>query len=167
MTPDPVEIVAHAPRAVTPLLERLMAKVDRSGECWRWTGATTPNGYGVISRGRRDGAIPAHRAAYELLVGPIPDGLDLDHVCHTRDSMCPGGPQCPHRRCVNPAHLEPVTRQTNVDRGRRASGRQRKTRCIRGHEFTRENAVPNGPHGRACRTCKNEANRRYRRTASR
>jgi len=77
-----------------------------------------PNGYGTRSAHRRCETRLAHRIAYQLVVGPIPDGLVLDHLCHTRDPDCADNANCPHRRCVNPAHLEPVTRRENIARGR-------------------------------------------------
>lgn len=70
--------------------------------CWLWTGCFVRGGYGVVRNGARNSFV--HRLTYEWLVGPVPEGMDLDHVCRTR-------------RCVNPAHLEPVTRKENVARG--------------------------------------------------
>jgi hypothetical protein len=89
-----------------PAMERLLAKVDipdhAPATCWIWQGAIDPNGYG---RFHFDGRmLGAHRVAYTLLVGEVPDGMDLDHLCRTRD-------------CVRPSHLEPVTRQVNLLRG--------------------------------------------------
>lgn len=81
---------------------------DLSTGCWEWV-AGTSWGYGQFSL--QGGNIQAHRYAYELLVGPIPEGLDIDHLC-----MC--------RRCVNPAHLEPVTRGENNVRGTAAFWRE-------------------------------------------
>ena len=74
--------------------------------CWLWTGYIDTKGYGRAHHPHRYGfpSIGAHRLVYELLVGPIPPGLHLDHTCHDA-TVCPGGPTCPHRRCVNPAHL--------------------------------------------------------------
>lgn len=85
------------------LPDRYWAKVrpDASG-CWVWTGAKRA-GYGQISRGARgEGMAAAHRLSYEVLVGPIPEGLQLDHMCRRRD-------------CVNPDHLRPVTHKQNAE----------------------------------------------------
>lgn len=81
---------------------RFFDKVDLSGECWRWTAAISDNGYGKFWRGDR--LVYAHQFAFELLVGDDIAGLDLDHLC--RD-----------RACVNPEHLEPVSRAENLRRG--------------------------------------------------
>lgn len=136
-------------RSVKPLEERLFAKVDATGPCWLWTGAKNIGGYGAISKGRRQGAGIVHRIVWELLVGPIPEGLELDHLCRVR-------------ACCNPDHLEPVTRAENVARGARRAGLHRKTHCKYGHPFTPENSMPNGAHGRSCRTCQNARNRAAR-----
>jgi hypothetical protein len=100
-----------------PRQRRFWAQVDRRGEdeCWEWTGRVQPNGYGNFGV---NGTRLVHRIAYQWLVGPIPDGLVLDHLCHTRDASCADNAHCPHRRCVNPAHLEPVTPRENIARGR-------------------------------------------------
>lgn len=82
--------------------ERFWSKVDKSGECWLWTGARQ-NSHGVKAYGAigvNGRSIKAHRFAYESLVGPIPDGMQLDHLCHVKN-------------CVNPAHLRPVTQKQN------------------------------------------------------
>lgn len=100
-----------------PRERKFWAQVDKHGpgECWPWTGFVTPNGYGQFSaKGER---LP-HRIAYEYVIGPIPAGLVLDHLCHTRDPQCAETVNCPHRRCCNPEHLEPVTRGENIARGR-------------------------------------------------
>lgn len=85
-----------------------------------------------------------------------------DHLCHTAD--CEGGFTCPHRACVNPAHLRVVTHAVNTLTGNGfAAANARKTHCIRGHEFTTENTLPRrGRYGRRCRTCAVEQARRHR-----
>lgn len=80
--------------------ERFWSKVDKTDDCWLWTAATGNNGYGSFSV---DGVVlRVHRFAYEFLVGPIPSGMMIDHVCHVKT-------------CVNPAHLRPVTRKQNME----------------------------------------------------
>lgn len=90
------------------LWERFWEKVDASGDCWVWVGARKDNGYGhIFLEKREDGSSKtglAHRVSWELLVGEIPEGLDLDHLCR-------------NRACVKPDHLEPVTRSINLRRG--------------------------------------------------
>lgn len=123
-----------------------------AGECWAWTGSRLTAGYGRIKHAGR--TYRAHRVAYELAIGPIPDGLHLDHLCHTRDVACPGGNTCPHRGCVNPAHLEPVTPAVNTMRGRGLGARNAaKTHCGKGHEFTDENTQLTAKGGRRCKAC--------------
>lgn len=101
-----------------PREELFWESVDKNvdGDCWHFTGHVAKHGYGYFALGNA-GNMLAHRYAYELVVGPVPAGLDLDHLCHSRDLDCPGG-ACLHRRCVNPAHLEPVSRRENLARGR-------------------------------------------------
>lgn len=154
--------------------------VDKTEGCWLWLGAASVGGYGQFYAGRlwpsgSQGKVYAHRYAYELLVGPIPEGLDIDHLCRVRN-------------CVNPDHMEPVTHRENMlrgdtvvarnamkttctkghpldgvdERGRycttckpRPGGYKDRTHCKWGHEFTPENTYrePSGK-GRACRTCR-------------
>lgn len=139
------ELGQFVPRS---LAERLWEKVDKTDNCWLWTGVITRGDYGqiwVVDRMR-----PAHRVAYELVVGPIPEGLTLDHLCRVP-------------RCVNPAHLEPVTSGENSRRSplTQQGKNVRKTHCIRGHEFTPENTGQQKT-GRYCRTCQREHLRRWR-----
>lgn len=134
----------------TPL-ERLMARreVSPSG-CWLWTGSLNTGGYGQLMV-RAGVNRTVHRLAYQLLVGPIPQGLQLDHLCRTRS-------------CFNPAHLEPVQARTNVLRGvGPAAANSRKTHCKHGHEFTPENTYLVRT-GRECRTCKKALSDAYYRT---
>jgi hypothetical protein len=120
--------------------QRFWSRVEKTDGCWLWTGGRGSAGYGSLTRNHRRDRIGAHRFAYELLVGPIPKGKQLDHLCRVR-------------HCVNPAHLEPVTIKENVLRGEGITARlSRQTHCKHGHEFTPENTGRQGA-GRYCRTC--------------
>jgi hypothetical protein len=139
---------AGRPEDLGKTLERFMAKVEvgRSpDDCWLWVGWVEPTGYGVFQLAYK--RLRAHRWSYEHFVGPIPEGLVLDHLCRVTN-------------CVNPAHLEPVTNRENVLRGESPLARNaRKTHCKRGHEFTSENTIPvivGGNPGRACRACRRD-----------
>lgn len=105
---------AHGTTASTRLNAYSQYSVNEDG-CWMWTGAVWRNGYGKPSTKLHDSRL-AHRVFYTEHVGPIPPGRDLDHKCHNADSSCRGGVDCPHRRCVNPSHLEPTSRHTNLTR---------------------------------------------------
>jgi hypothetical protein len=133
--------------------ERLLEKVVKNANgCWIWTGCKGGHGYGWLRIGPR--SFPAHRVAYELFVGPIPEGLTLDHTCHGADETCPGGAACEHRACINPAHLEAVTRAENVMRGMGfAPANAAKTHCPAGHEYTPANTYRNAKGHRHCRAC--------------
>ena len=120
--------------------ERFLAKavVARNG-CWLWIGAVDPEtGYAKFwFEGK---AVLAHRLVYELYVGEIPDGMTIDHQCHTQ--ACTGGVLCDHRRCVNPDHLKVATVRVNLLRGKTiVAANAVKTHCLRGHEFTSDNTV--------------------------
>lgn len=126
------------------LFERIVAKVDFTGNCWIWTGSTTT--YGYASVGNPGGTKRAHRLLYEICVGPIPDGLVLDHLCRIR-------------HCVNPDHLEPVTLRQNTLRGTSLSAANAaKTQCRNGHPFSTANTAAVAK-GRRCRTCHRESER--------
>lgn len=148
--------------------ERFEAKVDRHGPvpqkrpelgpCWVWTASHfTKTGYGQfavpVGPGLPFRGTTAHRYAYEVYVGPVPDGLELDHLCRNRG-------------CCNPGHLEPVTRQVNTLRGESlAAVCFRENRCSHGHEYTPENTYfRRDGTGRECRICmRDRARRNYRR----
>lgn len=113
--------------------------------CWAWMGCTDPAGYGRFSVGNKSRL--AHRIAYEDLVGPIPDGLVIDHRCYNPS-------------CCNPFHMEVVTRAENTRRARFQN--TRKTECKRGHPFDEANTMRHPDGRRECRECANEASRQYR-----
>ncbi|MEU3990139.1 HNH endonuclease signature motif containing protein [Streptomyces platensis] len=121
--------------------------------CIHWTGCTEPYGYGAFSQGGKQR--PAHRVAYEMFVGPIPDGAHIDHVCHNRDLTCQGGNTCMHRRCVNPEHLEPVTILENLRRSPLVPyGAPPREACPQGHALTEDNTYIHPSDGtRKCRKC--------------
>lgn len=111
-------IRGHQYRPLAPFRERLWRYIDKAGpdQCWLWTGATI-TGYGTIGLGpRTHGNVLAHRAVYAELVGLIPEGYQVDHLCHNADATCLAGAACQHRRCVNPAHLEAVPQLRNLER---------------------------------------------------
>ena len=132
--------------------ERFWPKVNKTDTCWLWTRALA-DGYGKF---KVDGqVVSAHCYAYELLVGPVPEGLELDHMCHNEDLTCLGGDSCPHRACCNPAHLIPSTRRENTLRSTLTGPgiNSRKTHCPAGHPYDEENTRVRKRGSRECRTC--------------
>lgn len=109
--------IMDMPAPITDI-ERFDRYVDTTEDCWKWKGSLTAAGYGLFTSNYQNQY--AHRWAYELFVGPVPDGLDIDHECHNRAfnlGLCSGGSKCPHRACCNPAHLAPATRKKNLNHG--------------------------------------------------
>lgn len=127
--------------------QRFWVKVDKAGPlperrpelgpCWQWIAGKTGAGYGAFG----SHAELAHRISYMALVGPIPSGTELDHLCRNRG-------------CVRPAHLEAVPHRVNAWRGDAPHGvNKRKTHCVHGHEFTPENTYVSKVGARTCREC--------------
>lgn len=139
--------------------ERIWPRVDKAGpipvyashlgNCWLWTGARDKLGYGRLTR------TLAHRLVYELMIGPIPEGLELDHLCRNPS-------------CVRPEHLEPVTHRENLLRGVRANQNTGKTHCLRGHALDTDNTYVRRNGARACKACQLQRQREWveRRKAS-
>ena len=128
-----------------PVADRFWEKVRPAPPmaCWEWTAATS-HGYGVFVIERKN--LRAHRVAYELMIGPIPQGLVLDHLCHNRG-------------CVNPYHLDPVPLEVNS--GRSLAGEINRARilaqqfCVRGHDLNDPTVARVTSDGyRQCRECK-------------
>jgi hypothetical protein len=126
--------------------------VNPATGCWVWTGSVRRRGYGRV-RVNGGKQLPTHRVAYEALVGPIPAGMQLDHLCRV-----PG--------CVNPAHLEPVSQAENVRRGNSGVHFSSKTHCSGGHEFTAETTYVNAAGHRFCKICRRIWQRKYRANTS-
>ncbi len=126
--------------------ERFFSFVEKTTTCWLWKGALCWDGYAQF---RLYGKFPkAHRVSYELLVGNIPEGMTLDHLCRVR-------------HCVNPSHLEVVTLRENLLRGNAVSAiNARKRECIRGHSLSGENLVT-VVGKRQCRKCNLLRGRRW------
>lgn len=131
--------------------ERFINKINRINGCWIWTAGISAGGYGVFWNGKKQ--VYAHRYSYEFYKGEIPQGLEIDHLCRNRN-------------CVNPKHLEAVTRSVNTKRGlipKILRERQKtKTHCPKGHEYNYKNTYhrPGKPEDRDCRICRREARRR-------
>lgn len=102
-----------------PPITRALSRLDKSDGCWKWTGPVLATGYGrIMANGRM---VYVHRLVYEHFIGPVPDGLELDHLCRVP-------------ACCNPLHLEPVTHRENIRRGFLA---RQGGLCHLGHEFDR------------------------------
>jgi hypothetical protein len=127
------------------MLERLQKFVEHQSSfepCWEWLGAKSA-GYGRIKvQGK---VCMAHRISYEYFIGPIPEGLEIDHLCRTP-------------ACINPAHLEPVTGSINAKRG--LTGNKKRDFCKNGHKFSSDNVLMDGKE-RRCKPCRRANKRIY------
>lgn len=112
--------------------EKIVGNIDIVGDCWVWKGYISPNGYSHM-----------HRKSYKVFIGEIPDGQDIDHLCR-------------NRACVNPDHLEAVTRRENIIRGVMPLIRKNKKSCPQGHRYEKNNTYITSQGFRQCRTCSNQ-----------
>ena len=139
------------------ILNRFWAKVDKNGPlwngtpCWVWTAGCVSNGYGQFGTNKHPGKL-AHRIAYETIIGPVPKGLELDHLCR-------------NTKCCNPQHLEAVTHAENIARGRLketafyGNGNLAKTHCPKNHPYDLFNTYFDKRGYRYCRACGRERTR--------
>jgi hypothetical protein len=137
---------------------KLMSRVEITPSCWIWVGKTNSNGYGLASwykqgeklpyrrgSGKQQKSVNAHRLSYALFNGPIGQGMEIDHLCRVRN-------------CVNPMHLESITREENIRRGvSPAAKRAAQTHCLRGHLLAGDNLAKYA-RWRVCRICVNLKN---------
>ena len=142
-----------------PPLERILSRITITEKgCWEWNGAKASEGYGHIRVGsRRDGSsrlVGTHILVYKALIGEVPEGKELDHLCRNHP-------------CCNPDHLEPVTRRENALRGDVGIYMIQKgasqTHCLRGHLFDEANTYVDKHGKRSCKTCRRVAFREWKR----
>lgn len=138
--------MAYPAKAPIERFDRYWIPEPNSG-CWLWFGATAGNGYGSFYNGDR--MVSAHSFSYLHNVGQVPNGLELDHLCRQR---------C----CVNPDHLEPVTRRENTKRGIAGHHMRGKSQCDRGHPFDESNTHWRPDGRRTCKKCKSAARSKRR-----
>jgi len=133
------------------ILKRFWKKVKKTEGCWEWTAYIRRDGYGQWgTRYMKLAPLVAHRVSYCLLIGPIREGMTIDHLCR-------------NRKCVNPEHLEMVTQRENILRGVGLSAMNaRKTHCPKGHPLSGDNLASHRLPVRVCRTCASRRCREYR-----
>ena len=139
-------------KGLSTLVKFVWYDPDDQDSCWEWTGSQDKLGYGrVYYNGKGD---RAYRVFYEMIVGPIPEGLVIDHLCRNPP-------------CVNPDHLEPVTTRENLSRGDPTRYNRIKTECPSGHPYDKENTYnrPDG-RGRQCKICMRTHTANWRRRQS-
>jgi hypothetical protein len=130
-------------------VEKILAKhVDATSGCWEWKARKDKDGYGRTTIQRK--TYQAHRVVFAALVGPIPEGMTIDHLCK-------------NKACVNPDHMEVTTVKVNVLRSDNiCSLNARKTHCPRGHPLSGENLYLYPAGGRGCRQCQRDHAARYK-----
>lgn len=131
-----------------PAEDRFWEKVNKTSSCWLWTAFIYKSGYGQFISLSGFHSQLAHRFSYAMAYGPIKKGLQIDHICRVR-------------HCVNPSHLEAVSQRENLLRGVGWAGiNSRKTKCPKGHPFSKVNTIVEKNGWRKCRECKNARRRK-------
>lgn len=140
-----------------------LTSVEGADGCWLWPGGVDESNYGVTWYDGRKWRV--HRLAYVLRVGSIPEGLELDHLCHTRAverGLCAGGPSCSHRPCGRWDHLEVTSHRVNSLRGMSPMAEfARRDECDDGHPFSGDNLFIRANGARGCRECQRRWGRDY------
>jgi hypothetical protein len=166
-TPTTITFANGRQRTITAKrLQVFAAKLEVADNgCWHWTGYLAPTKYGMTKI--QGIGVNTHRFSYLAFVGTIPDGMHLDHACHTeaiKRQECAGGEECLHRRCANPSHLKPVTPRDNVLTSLSwAAEHAKRATCVNGHELEGDALYVRPSGGRACYQCHRELDRRQRR----
>jgi hypothetical protein len=148
------------------VLDRIEARVKKAPNgCWLWPGAKV-EGYGRITWSDLNGKKTwhlTHRVMHESVNGPIPEGMQIDHICHDPDECSPAiAKDCPHRACCNPEHLRAVSTRENLLRGGTVSAARRAVEeCPKGHAFDASNTLVSTQGQRSCKACTYERNRAY------
>lgn len=154
-------MLPSVPASNPPLTEELfVARTERQEDgCLLWTGRTLPSGYAIYKTGGR--TVYVYRWAYEHFVGPIPEGLTIEHLCHD-PFICQLVQRCPHRRCAEPSHLLPLTGAENSMRGGSPlAWKSRQIDCVHGHPLSGPNLYVTPGGRRQCRQCRNDALERF------
>ncbi len=131
-----------------PLHKRLWEKANKTETCWLWTAYINKFGYGVIGTYDKKTAL-AHRVSFELTKGPIPEGLEINHLCEVKN-------------CINPDHLEAITRAEHILKTDFQGGKyqKNKTHCVNGHSFQETDVYITKEGHRKCRACGRAADKR-------
>src|SRR3990172_3167102 len=140
LAPEKGAAMARPRRTIDQVRTEILSSAGVSPNgCWEWMRAINNNGYARLQALEISSTQYAHRIAYLVFTGPIPEDRELDHLCR-------------NRRCVNPRHLEVVRHAENLRRGRHHNGN--KTHCIHGHAFVQENIYwRKNNRGRQCKRC--------------
>ena len=149
-----IDLARQPTQAEVTRFLRPITKTDTG--CWLFQGESeTPDGYAHHRPGPGQPRWLAHKYSYRIHNGHLTDGYQVDHLCHTQAveaGTCDGGPSCPHRKCVNPAHLQEITASENTKRQNHAN--RNKDYCPQGHPLSGDNLIVWSDGKRRCRACR-------------